>query len=184
MEDAFEEAIRIYEEKIDKFEPKSGQPLDKSFSELDWFPRSYWEMRPATVKTEDMIEGLKELQPVFKDLWPWGVCYNAQSTLREITDNAVYTWEHALLKHCEDGASTPDKEIIDKLKKQTLEKFRHDAEIATFEFCAKVNKQLYLKKTKDKKQIYRNDFLFQLYCFITLANYIITVDERYISATI
>lgn len=137
MEDAFEEAIKIYEEKIDKFEPKSGQPLDKSFSELDWFPRSYWEMRPATVKTEDMIEGLKELQPIFKDLWPWGVCYNAQSTLREITDNAVYTWEHALLKHCEDGASTPDKEIIDKLKKQTLEKFRHDAEIATFEFCAK-----------------------------------------------
>lgn len=138
MEDGFDEAMVIFDEQIARFEPRSGTPLDKSFNDLDWFPRSYWSMRKATDKTEEMIEGLRDLQVIFKDLWPWSLVYNAQTALREVTDSAVYTWEQALLKHCEDGASTPDKETIDKLKVETLDKFKHDAHLATKIFCHKV----------------------------------------------
>lgn len=133
--EGFEEAISIFDEKITSYEPRSG-PLEKSFADLDWFPRSYWQMRKATVKTEDMLEPLETLRNVFKDIWPWSLCYHAQTALREVTDNAVYTWEQALLKHAETGKA--DREACDKLKKQTIEKFKHDADIATKEFTAKV----------------------------------------------
>jgi hypothetical protein len=135
MSDAFAEAIILFDDKISKFEPRDG-PLDKSFSDLDWFPRSYWQMRTATNKSEEMLEGLRDLQVIFKDIWPWSLCYHAQTALREVTDNAVYTWEQALLKQSSD--SKPSRETMDALKGEIMEKFRVDAAIATKEFSAKV----------------------------------------------
>jgi len=143
VQEAFAEAINLFDEKISKFEPRPGAPLDKTFSDLDWFPRSYWQMHSATIKTEAMIEDLRTLQIIFSDIWPWGLCYHAQTALREVTDNAVYTWEQALLKHAEEGG-TPDREAMDKFKTQVIEQFRHDADIATKMFSAKVMKLIVL----------------------------------------
>lgn len=137
MADGFAEAIVLFDDKIAKFEPRSGTPLDKSFSDLDWFPRSYWQMKSATLKTEEMIEGLRDLEVIFKDIWPWSLCYHAQTALRDVTDSAVYTWEQALLKHCEGGAS-PDRDVMDKIKKEVVKQFEADADLATKEFSAKV----------------------------------------------
>lgn len=141
--EGFAEAIVLYDDKLSKFEPRDGTPLDKSFSDLDWFPRSYWQMRSATNKTEEMLEGLRDLQVVFKDLWPWSLCYHAQTALREVTDNAVYTWEQDLLKATSEGGK-PDRETMERLKRETMEKFRVDADQASTLFCAKVMKIILL----------------------------------------
>ena len=135
MEDAFAEAIVLFDDKISKYElPATGGALEKSFSDLDWFPRSYWQMRNATAKTEEMLEGLQALSSLFSDIWPWSLCYHAQTALREVTDNAVYTWEQELLK--KDGKV--DSETMNKIKNTTIEKFRADAATATAEFSSKV----------------------------------------------
>lgn len=139
--DGFAECFKIYDEKINKWEPKDGD-LSNSFSDLDWFPRSYWEMRSATNKAESMYQDLDDLRIIFKDIWPWSLCYHATSSLRKITDNAVYTWEQAILTNGAD--QKPTRDIIDKLKYETMEKFRHDADIAIVEFCKKVMKIILL----------------------------------------
>jgi hypothetical protein len=141
VSDGFGEAFKIYDEKINKWEPKSDD-LKTTFSDLDWFPRSYWEMRPATNKAEEMYQSLDDLRIIFKDIWPWSLCYHATSAIRAKTDNAVYTWEQAILARGADGKPTKDE--IDKLKYETMEKFRHDADIAIIAFCAKVMKIILL----------------------------------------
>lgn len=143
MRDAFTEAVVLFEDKISKYEVKEGQQLDSTFSDLDWFPRSYWQMRTSTNKTEEMIEGLRDLQVIFTDIWPWSLCYHAQTALREVTDSAVYTFEQELIKREKEGAA-PTRETIDALAKEIVEKFRNDADIATNQFCHKVMKIILL----------------------------------------
>jgi hypothetical protein len=138
MRDAFAEAYILLDDKLTKYEPKDGTPLNKSFSDLDWFPRSYWQMRDATNKSEEMIEGLRDLQVIFTDIWPWSLCYHGQTSLREVTDNAVYTFEQELIKQA--GESKPSRDMIDRLRKEILEKFKHDSDIAVKIFSAKVMK--------------------------------------------
>lgn len=137
MRDAFAESITLFEDKIAKYEVKDGADLEKTFYDLDWFPRSYWQMRTATNKSEEMIEGLRDLQVVFSDIWPWSLCYHGQTALREVTDSAVYTFELELIKQQKDG-NPPTRETIDAVKREIVEKFRHDAHIATHQFCKKV----------------------------------------------
>lgn len=64
--DAFAEAFKLYDEKINKWEPKDD--LNSSFGDLDWFPRSYWEMRTATSKAEEMYRDLDDLRIIFKGM--------------------------------------------------------------------------------------------------------------------
>jgi len=135
MAEGFAEAIRIWEKKIGEWEQKGD--LQASFSDLDWFPRSYWEMRDATNKAESMYDGLRDLQALFTDLWPWSLCWHATSAIRKVIDNAVYTWEQNIIK----AGSGADKE---KFKQETLVKLRHDADIATLKFSAKVMKLILL----------------------------------------
>jgi len=139
--DGFAEAFKLYDEKINKWEP-TGDDLTRTFSDLDWFPRSYWEMRTATTKAEEMYQDLDDLRIIFKDIYPWSLCSHATSALRKHTDNAVFTWEQAILAQGADKKPTRDE--IDKLKYETMEKFRHDADIAIVEFCAKVMKIILL----------------------------------------
>lgn len=142
MAESFEIAIGLFDDKISKFELGEGSVSEKSFSDLNWFPRSYWQMRPATNKTEEMLEGLQELQVLFKDLWPWSLVYHAQTALRQVTDNAVYTWSQEVLKHSESGPV--DRHHMDKYKNETIEKFRADADTATKEFSSKVMRLILL----------------------------------------
>jgi len=137
MSEAFDECIRIYEEKIDKWEPKDD--LKKSFRELDWFPRSYWELRTATDKTDAMYEPLWALHLIFSDIYPWSHIWSAHSTLRSITDNAVWTWETALLAAVEKGESA-DAKLAAKTKAAVMDKFRHDADEATTQYFSEVLK--------------------------------------------
>eukprot|EP01111_Echinosteliopsis_oligospora_P016493 TRINITY_DN687_c0_g1_i1.p1 TRINITY_DN687_c0_g1~~TRINITY_DN687_c0_g1_i1.p1 ORF type:complete len:601 (+),score=172.61 TRINITY_DN687_c0_g1_i1:144-1946(+) len=142
MAEGFAEAFKIWEKKITEYDNKGKGDLQASFSELDWFPRSYWEMRDATNKAEGMYDGLRDLQVIFTDLWPWSLCWHATSAIRKTTDNAVYTWEQCLVK-AGDGAGS-DKAQQEKFKQETLAKFKHDADLATHKFSAKVMKLILL----------------------------------------
>lgn len=140
VKEGFGESYKIWDEKISKWEPKDD--LQHSFSDLDWFPRSYWEMRAATSKAEEMYRDLEDLRIIFKDIYPWSLCYHATSSIRQITDNAVYTFEQGITENGAEGK--PDAERIAKIKEETMEKFHHDAEIALVHFCKKVLKLIIL----------------------------------------
>jgi len=140
IEDAYAECFKLYNEKINKWEPK-GDDLSATFSDLDWFPRSYWQMHSATKKAEEIYQPLDDLRIIFKDIWPWSLCCHATSALREHTDNAIYTFEQSLIEGAE---KNPSREHIDKIKYETMEKFRHDADIAVVRLCAKVMKLILL----------------------------------------
>eukprot|EP01110_Echinostelium_bisporum_P013283 TRINITY_DN876_c0_g1_i1.p1 TRINITY_DN876_c0_g1~~TRINITY_DN876_c0_g1_i1.p1 ORF type:complete len:563 (-),score=262.92 TRINITY_DN876_c0_g1_i1:213-1901(-) len=133
MREGFDESYRIFGEKIDKWEHEEN--LKRSFRDLDWFPHSYWQMRDATEKTEPMYEPLWALRLVFQDIYPWGLIWKAQNYFRKHTDRAVYTWEK-LIKDNE----VKDKASATKYKEEVLVKFRHDGELATTIYFAKIMK--------------------------------------------
>lgn len=139
MTEGFDEAYKIFNTKIDKWEPQDD--LKKSFYDLDWFPRSYWEMRPATEKTDVMYEPLWALHEIFRDIYPWSLIWTAHDLLRDKTDNAVYTWQQVLVKAQENGGK-PDKSLADKAKKEVMEKFRHDGDIATTQYFCDIMKRI------------------------------------------
>jgi len=99
-------------------------------------------MRPATDKAEAMYQDLDDLRIIFKDIYPWSLCNHATSALRDLTDNAIYTWQQAIIAQGADRK--PEREVIDRLKYETMEKFRHDADIAISRFCHKVMKLILL----------------------------------------
>lgn len=123
MREGFAAAIALFEEKIDKYEIKEGADLEKTFDDLDWFPRSYWQMRNATDKTEAMIDGLRELSGVFSHIWPWSLCYQGQNAIREVTDRAVYTFEQELLQQAKDNPVNRD--MLNAIKHTVVEKFKY-----------------------------------------------------------
>jgi len=141
VSDGFNEVFKLYDEKINKWEP-TGADLSKTFNDLDWFPRSYWQMRPATDKAEEMYQSLDDLRIIFKDIYPWSLCNHATSSIRDLTDNAIWTWQQAILAQGADRK--PEREVIDRIKYETMEKFRHDADIAITRFSAKVMKLILL----------------------------------------
>jgi hypothetical protein len=128
MTEAFGECVRIYEGKIDSWQLSTSEPtsedLKKSFRDLDWIARSYWELRTATDKTDVMCEPLWALHLIFSDIRPWSLIWAAHDTLRNITDNAVWTWEAALLSAAE-KAETPDVKMAASVKRTVVEKFRY-----------------------------------------------------------
>jgi len=139
MTDAFDAAFGIWNEHINKWEPQ--EDLQSSFRNLDYFPRSYWEMRPATEKTDVMYEPLWALHEIFSDIYPWSLIWSAHDVLRNTTDNAVWTWEQALLKAKEEGKS-PDKSVAGTVRDQVFEKFTHDADISTTQYFCEILKKI------------------------------------------
>lgn len=132
MIEAFDECFRIFDERIEKWEPQDD--LKRSFRELDWFPRSYWDMRAATDKTETMYEPLWALRLIFPDIYPWSLIWESHDKLRHHTDCAVYTWEEAL--QAPEYSGKHEKKIALAVKNEVVPKFKHDADIATTNyFC-------------------------------------------------
>lgn len=139
MTEGFDEAFDIWNKHVDKWEPSDD--LQKSFRDLDYMPRSYWEMRPATEKTDVMYEPLWALHEIFSDIYPWSLIWSAHDVLRDKTDNAVYTWEQVLVKAKEAGQN-PDKSVAKRAKEEVFEKFKHDADIATTQYFCDIMKKI------------------------------------------
>lgn len=133
MTEAFAETFRLFDDKIEKWEP-TGDDLSKSFGNLDYFARSYWELKPALKLTDEMYEPLWALNLIFKDIWPWHLIWHAHHTIHKHTDRAVYTWEKDVLKEGRASASS--------IKDEVLVKFKHDADIATTKYFAHILKRI------------------------------------------
>lgn len=135
MREGMEEAMRLFENKIDKWEPK--EDLKRSFHELDYLGWSWWEMRTALEKIDVMYEPLWALRLVFSDIYPWHQIWLGHRKIYQTTDNAVYTFEQAISKHEGDK-----KEAIDPIKRDVLMKFRHDSNIITMNYYAAILKAI------------------------------------------
>jgi len=134
MREAFAESMKLFEAKIDKWEAKDGEDLSKSFRDLDYLGRSYWELRPALKHTDEMYEPLWALHEVFSDIYPWHLIWKAHDTIYKQTDKAVYTWEQGVLKEGKGSA--------DAIKYEVLQKFRHDADAAATAYYARILKRI------------------------------------------
>jgi len=136
MTEAVSECYRLFDERVRKWEPRSEKELKHSFRDQDWLPRSYWEMRPATDKTESMYEPLWALNLIFKDIYPWSLIWKSHDHLRHVTDNAVWTWERVLVDRQEKEGKNPDKEAALEALDSVITRFRHDGDIlATQYYC-------------------------------------------------
>jgi len=133
LRDAFADCANLFDDKISKWTPKDE--LEKSFRELDYFGRSYWELRPALQRTDDMYEPLWLLREIFTDIYPWHLIWKAHDSIYHHTDNAVYTWEQAMLKE-------RNPELAEPIKRDVLIKFRHDTDIATMKYYGKIMKKI------------------------------------------
>lgn len=132
MTEAFEECIRLWQEKVDKWEAKEDRKA--SFYELDWLGRSYWELRTALNKLDVMYDPLWLLQEIFPQIWPWHYIWKGHSRIYKLTDNAVYTFEKGI---DEKG----DKDVV---RRDTLLKFKHDTDLAAMHWYAHILKAIIL----------------------------------------
>jgi len=136
MRDAFGDAANLFDDKISKWSPNGGE-IEKSFRDLDYFARSYWELRTALRRTDDMYEPLWLLREIFSTIYPWGLIWKAHNSVYKHTDNAVYTWEQGMLKE-------KNPELAEPLKRDVIIKYRHDTEIATNKYYAHIMKKIVL----------------------------------------
>lgn len=136
MREAYADAANLFDEKITKWTPKDGD-MSKSFRDLDYFARSYWELRDALRKTDEMYEPLWLLREIFSDIYPWGLIWKAHNSVYKHVDNAVYTWEQAMLK-----GGNP--ELAEPLKRDVIIKYRHDTDIETTRYYANILKKIIL----------------------------------------
>jgi len=136
MREAFAESCNLFDDKISKWTPNGGE-MEKSFRDLDYFAKSYWEMRDALKKTDDMYEPLWLLREIFSDIYPWGLIWKAHNLVYKHTDNAVYTWEQAMLKE-------KNPELAEPIKRDVIIKYRHDTDIATNKYYAHILKKIVL----------------------------------------
>jgi len=134
LRDAFSDAANLFDDKISKWQPK-GDDMSKSFRDLDYFARSYWELHSSLKRTDDMYEPLWLLREIFSDISPWGLIWKAHHYIYRHTDNAVYTWEQAMLKE-------KNPELAEPLKRDVIIKYRHDADIATQKYYAAILRKI------------------------------------------
>jgi len=137
MREAFTEAINLLDEKISKLESPQGPALEKSFRDLDYFARSYWQLYSALKKVDEMYEPLWLLREIFSDISPWGLIWKGHDSVYKHIDNAVYTWEQAMLK--QEGG-----DLAEPLKRDVIIKYRHDTDIAVMNYYAKILKTIIL----------------------------------------
>eukprot|EP00026_Physarum_polycephalum_P006552 Phypoly_transcript_06600.p1 GENE.Phypoly_transcript_06600~~Phypoly_transcript_06600.p1 ORF type:complete len:566 (+),score=113.46 Phypoly_transcript_06600:34-1698(+) len=134
VRDAFADAANLFDDKITNWKP-NGEDLSKSFRDLDYFARSYWELRNALNRTDEMYEPLWALRETFPDIYPWGLIWKSHNYIYRHTDNAVYTWEQSMLKE-------NNTELAEPLKRDVIIKYRHDTDIAANRYYAKTMKKI------------------------------------------
>jgi hypothetical protein len=142
MVESFDEAMKLVDEELTKFEVKgNAEVVKKDFHHLDWFPWS-WKMWEAIRKCDVMYEPLWALHIVFEDIYPWSSIWRAYDEIRGKSDNAFYTFEQRLLKGIEEegGESKDPKALVDKTKGSVMTDFRADASKATLKYYAAVLK--------------------------------------------
>lgn len=135
MREAYADAINLFDEKISNW--KSNGEYEKSFRDLDYFARSYWQLHPALKKVDEMYEPLWLLREIFSDIWPWGLIWKGHDSVYKHVDNAVYTWEQAMLKEKRD-------DLAEQHKRDVIIKYRHDTDIAVMRYYAKILKLIIL----------------------------------------
>jgi hypothetical protein len=133
MGEAFEESTKLLGEKLNRWEPKHDD-LSKTFWDLDYFARSYWELRPAMVLTQRMYEPLWALNIIFKDIWPWHLVWRAQDYIYKHTDKAVYTFEKNVIAGGAGNAS--------EIREEVLAKYVHDTNLAVVKLYAEILKRI------------------------------------------
>jgi len=140
MTEAYEEAYKIFDTEVSKFEIKDAPKQD--FYNLDWVPRGWWSMRPALEKTDVMYDPLWALHVIFADIYPWSLIWTAHDELRNRMDDAVYTFETKVLAAVEAGEHKSDpKALVEKFKQEVLIDFKHDGkESALRYYCAIMKK--------------------------------------------
>jgi hypothetical protein len=133
MRDAFADAANLFDDKITKWEPKDD--MEKSFRSLDYFARSYWELYPAMKRVDEMYEPLWVLREIFSDIYPWSLIWSGHDAIYKHVDNAVYTWEKAMLKE-------KNVDLREPIKRDVIIKYRHDTDIATMNYYGKILKKI------------------------------------------
>jgi len=131
MREAYADAINLFDDKISKWTPTD--PMEKSFRDLDYFARSYWQLHPALRKVDDMYEPLWLLREIFPDIWPWSLIWKGHDSVYKHVDNAVYTWEQAMLKQ---GKT----DLAEHIKRDVIIKYRHDTDISVMRYYTKILK--------------------------------------------
>jgi hypothetical protein len=135
MREAYTDAINIFDEKISKWQPQGD--FEKSFRDLDSFGRSYWQLYPALKKVDEMYEPLWLLREIFADIWPWNLIWKGHDSLFTHIDNAVFTWEQAMLKD-------KNAELAEPIKRDVIIKYRHDTDIAVMKYYASILRTIIL----------------------------------------
>jgi len=135
MREAFAESGKLLDDRVSKWQ--AGPEMEKTFRELDYFARSYWQLHPAMKKVDDLYEPLWLLREVFTDIWPWNLIYKGHDAIYKHVDKAVYTWEKSMLKD-------RDPELAEPLKRDMLAKYQHDADLAVVAYYAKILKLIIL----------------------------------------
>jgi len=112
--------VKQYGETADLKEPSGG------FKKLDWVARSYWTMQPATSKLDVMYEPLWLLREIFTDIFPWSLIWNSQDEIRQISDDAIYTFQ-VRLKEAIEKEPGADKAVIDQTLSQVQALYEEDS---------------------------------------------------------
>jgi hypothetical protein len=131
MREAYADAINLFDDKISKWTPEAD--MQRSFRELDYFARSYWQLHPALKKVDDMYDPLWVLREIFSDIYPWSLIWKGHDSVYKHVDNAVYTWEQAMLKQS-------DPSLAEPIKRDVIIKYRHDTDIAVMRYYTKILK--------------------------------------------
>jgi hypothetical protein len=149
MTEAYDVSYQLFETKIDALEfTGSKEDAKKAFhsSGLDWYCRS-WDIYKATEKTNVMYEPLWALNVIFPDIYPWSLIWTAHDDVRQILDNAIYTFEESIYKHLEEdekAAADPEssKALIAKVKAKVLEDYKIDGRCATVMYYGTIMKKI------------------------------------------
>jgi len=131
MREAYADAINLFDDKISKWTPEAD--MQRSFRDLDYFARSYWQLHPALKKVDDMYDPLWVLREIFSDIYPWSLIWKGHDSVYKHVDNAVYTWEQAMLKQ-------HDPSLAEPIKRDVIIKYRHDTDIAVMRYYTKILK--------------------------------------------
>lgn len=129
MRDAVSEALTLFDDKISKWQ--AGNDMERSFRDLDYFAKSYWQLYPAMKKVDELYEPLWLLRDVFRDIYPWSLIWKGHDTIYKHVDNAVYTWEQSMLKE-------RNRELADPIKRDVIVKFRQDTDLALVRYYRKI----------------------------------------------
>jgi len=142
MREAFEVSLNLWEEQMNKyaesFDPKDP---DKGFKDFLWYPRSWWNLRPAYDKIEVMYDPLWLLREIFSDIYPWSLIWKGRDYVSNTMDNAFYTFELKLKKNLEENPEG-GKEAMEKARASALKKYKKDIAYLTGDYYLQIIKTI------------------------------------------